>query len=132
MTLVDTNVMIDLTSEQAQWSEWSIDQLTDARLKGDVFINDVVFAELASRYDELATLEMHVTQFGLSLRRIPRSALFRAGKAYAVYRKAGGERLNVLADFFIGAHAVEAAVPLLTRDPKVYRTYFPTLELITP
>lgn len=77
-------------------------------------------------------LEGHLIQLRLAVRRIPRRALFRAGQAFARYRKAGGERSNVLSDFFVGAHADEMAVPLLTRDPKVYRTYFPTLELITP
>ncbi|MBL8597693.1 MAG: type II toxin-antitoxin system VapC family toxin [Devosia sp.] len=132
MTLVDTNVMVDLTGRATEWTEWSVDRLTDARVKGDVFINDVVFAELASRYDDVETLEEHILHFGLSVRRVPRSALFRAGHAFSHYRKAGGERLNVLADFLIGAHAAELAVPLLTRDAKVYRTYFPDLELITP
>ena len=132
MTLVDTNVIIDLTSKEAEWSEWSVDRLTDARLRGDAFINDVIFAELASRYAEESELRKHVARFGLKVRRIPSRALFRAGHAYAQYRRAGGERLNVLADFFIGAHAAELEVPLLTRDAKIYRTYFPDLELITP
>jgi predicted nucleic acid-binding protein len=132
MTLVDTNIIVDLTSKEAAWNEWSVERLTDAHVRGDVFINDVVFAELASRYAEQAALEKHIEQFGLVVRRIPHGALFRAGQAYAQYRRAGGERTNVLADFFIGAHAAELNVPLLTRDAKVYRTYFPTLELITP
>lgn len=132
MTLVDTNVIVDLTGKVTEWTEWSIDRLTDARVKGDVFINDVVFAELASRYEDVETLEAHIVQFGLGVRRTPRGALFRAGQAFAHYRKVGGERLNVLADFFIGAHAAELEVPLLTRDAKVYRTYFPEVELITP
>jgi predicted nucleic acid-binding protein len=132
MTLVDTNVVIDLTGKPTEWFDWSLEKLTDARLLGDVFINDIVFAELASRYEDEVRLEAPLIQFRLAVRRIPRRALFRAGQAFAQYRQAGGERSNVLSDFFIGAHANEMAVPLLTRDPKVYRTYFPDLELITP
>ena len=132
MTLVDTNVVIDLTSKPTEWFDWSVERLTDARIRGDVFINDIVFAELASRYVDETQLEKHIIQFRLAVRRVPRRALFRAGQAFAQYRKAGGERSNVLSDFFIGAHAEEVEVPLLTRDPKVYRTYVPRLQLITP
>jgi predicted nucleic acid-binding protein len=63
---------------------------------------------------------------------IPRSALFLAGKAYLRYRAAGGARTGVLSDFFIGAHAAAEQLPLLTRDIRRYRTYFPTVELIAP
>lgn len=132
MTLVDTNVVVDITSKPTEWLDWSLDRLTEARIRGPIFINDIVFAELAARYDDKGKLERHVDQFGFAILRVPRMALFEAGRAYAKYRKAGGERLNVLSDFLIGAHAEHAGVPLLTRDPKIYRTYFPTLELITP
>jgi predicted nucleic acid-binding protein len=63
---------------------------------------------------------------------IPREALFLAGKAFKSYRESGGTRTGVLPDFFIGAHALVENIPLLTRDPKRYRTYFPTVELIVP
>jgi predicted nucleic acid-binding protein len=63
---------------------------------------------------------------------LPRVALFLAGKAYLRYRATGGIRAGVLSDFFIGAHAAVEQRPLLTRDAQRYRTYFPTVELITP
>lgn len=132
MTLVDTNVVIDITSKPTEWLDWSLDSLTDARIRGEVFINDVVFAELAARYVDPDKLEKDLAQFQFAIRRIPLRALFNAGQAYARYRKAGGERQNVLSDFLIGGHAEHLGVPLLTRDPKMYRAYFPELELITP
>ena len=79
MTLVDTNVVIDLTSKPTEWFDWSVERLTDARIRGDVFINDIVFAELASRYVDETQLEKHIIQFRLAVRRVPRRALFRAG-----------------------------------------------------
>ena len=69
---------------------------------------------------------------GLVLKELPRPALFLAGKAFALYRRKGGKKANVLADFFVGAHAVVLECPLLTRDAPRYRSYFPSIELITP
>jgi hypothetical protein len=63
---------------------------------------------------------------------MPRPALFLAGKVFQQYRAAGGTRNGVLPDFFIGAHAAVSGVPLLTRDVQRYRTYFPSIRLITP
>ena len=62
----------------------------------------------------------------------PREALFSAGKAHRRYRSRGGTRTGVLPDFFIGAHAAVMGWPLLTRDARRYRTYFPALDLIAP
>jgi predicted nucleic acid-binding protein len=55
-----------------------------------------------------------------------------AGKVFAQYRVRGGTRSGVLPDFFIGAHAAVAGLPLLTRDARRLGFYFPTVELITP
>jgi len=63
---------------------------------------------------------------------LPRPALFLAGKAFVRYRREGGARQSVLSDFFIGAHAAVRDWPLLTRDVKRYRNYFPTVRLIAP
>ena len=57
---------------------------------------------------------------------------FLAGKAYREYRRRGGARTSPLPDFFIGAHAAVSALTLLTRDAGRFRTYFPTVRLITP
>ena len=63
---------------------------------------------------------------------MPKTALFLAGEIFRRYRRAGGVRTGVLADFFIGAHAQVIGSPILTRDVRRYRTYFPEVELITP
>lgn len=132
MTLVDTNVLLDLVTDDPKWSDWSIAQLEAASIEGPLLINDVIYAELAVRYERIETLEAFVEEAGLDMRPIPKPALFLAGKVFTQYRKAGGTRTGVLPDFFIGAHAAVQQSPLLTRDVGRYRSYFPSLKLIAP
>lgn len=132
MTLVDTNVLLDLVTNDPAWADWSIQQLEAASLKGPLLINDVIYAELAVRYARIEVLETFVAQAELEMAAIPRAALFLASKAFSQYRKSGGARTGVLPDFFIGAHAAVENLPLLTRDAGRYRSYFPTVRLITP
>lgn len=132
MTLVDTNILLDLVTDDPIWADWSVAQLEAASLNGPLLINDVVYAELAVRYDRVEHLEEFVSEAGLAIAQIPRAALFLAGKVFAQYRRSGGSRTGVLPDFFIGAHAAVNDLPLLTRDVGRYRTYFPSLRLITP
>ena len=132
MTLVDTNVLLDLVTNDAKWAEWSVAHLEAASLEGPLLINDVIYAELAVRYERIEDLDEFIDAAGLVMTPLPRSALFLAGKVFTRYRKSGGTRTGVLPDFFIGAHAAVAELPLLTRDVGRYRTYFPTVNLITP
>lgn len=132
MTLVDTNILLDLVTDDPVWADWSLAQLEAASLRGPLAINDVIYAELAVRYDSIEALDRFLDAAGIVMIPIPRAALFLAGKVFVAYRKAGGTRTGVLPDFFIGAHAAVDRRPLLTRDLGRYRTYFPSLELIAP
>ncbi|SDP89263.1 hypothetical protein SAMN05428967_4204 [Phyllobacterium sp. YR620] len=132
MILVDTNVLLDLVTNDPKWADWSIAQLEAASLRGPLLMNDVVYAELAVRYNRIEHLDAFIDEAGLEIVPIPREALFLAGKVFMQYRKAGGARTGVLPDFFIGAQAAVAGLTLLTRDVGRYRTYFPTLTLVTP
>lgn len=132
MTLVDTNVLLDLVTDDPDWAEWSIRQLDAAAIQGALVIDDVVYAELSVRFTHIETLDAVLDEAGITMAAMPRAALFLAGKAFQRYRASGGVRTGVLPDFFIGAHAAAAGLTLLTRDPQRYRTYFPTVELITP
>ncbi|MGC0055675.1 type II toxin-antitoxin system VapC family toxin (plasmid) [Brucella pituitosa] len=132
MTLVDTNVLLDLVTDDPQWADWSIGQLETASLTGPLLINDVIYAELAVRYERIEDLDQFIETAGLQITSFPREALFLAGKVFTRYRRAGGSRTGVLPDFFIGAHAAVQKIPLLTRDVGRYRTYFPTVVLVTP
>jgi len=132
MTLVDSNVLLDVVTRTPDWWQWSLRQLDEAVLSGPLVINDVIYAEISTRYPSTDTVDSTLRDLGIDLVPIPRAALFLAGKAYLRYRKAGGMRTGVLADFFIGAHAEVDRFPLLTRDVRRYRSYFPTVNLITP
>lgn len=132
MTLVDSNVLRDIFGRTPAWWEWSLAQLEAATRHGPLLINDVVFAETSIRFPVMEDLQAALKKSDITVAPMPRIALFLAGKASVQYRHAGGVRSGVLPDFLIGAHAVVAQLPLLTRDKRRYRTYFPTLELIAP
>ena len=132
MTLVDTNVLLDVVTNDPTWADWSIRQLDAAALKGPLAINDVVYAELSVRFASIEALDAVLGDAGISMEPMSRPALFLAGKVFMQYREAGGRRAGVLPDFFIGAHAAVAGFSLLTRDAQRYRAYFPTVELVTP
>ena len=132
MILVDTNVLLDVFTDDPAWADWSQHQLEAASLADRLAINGVIYAELSIRFERIEALEAALESAGVALAEIPRPALFLAGKAFLAYRRGGGSRTGVLPDFFIGAHASVAKMPLLTRDPRRYRTYFPAADLIAP
>lgn len=132
MTLVDTNVLIDVLSLDQTWQVWSATALWQQSLHGSLLINEIVYAELASRYASQQALEEVIDHLNLEVEWLPRPALYIAGRVFSDYRRAGGVRTSVLADFFIGAHAAAVKIPILTRDARRYRTYFPDVALITP
>jgi predicted nucleic acid-binding protein len=132
LILVDTNVLLDVVTDDPVWADWSIASLDAASLQGPLLINDVIYAELSVRYPRIEDLQSFVDSAKLRKEPMPREALFLAGKAFDRYRRSGGSRTGVLPDFFVGAQAAVLAIPLLTRDIGRYRTYFPSLMLMTP
>jgi hypothetical protein len=132
MTLVDSNVLLDVLTDGQTWGDWSQAELERAALNGPLVINDVIYAEVSTRYATVDAVDAMLLDLNVDVAPIPRAALFLAGKAYLRYRAGGGMRTGVLADFFIGAHAAVEGLPLLTRDARRYRYYFPTVVLITP
>jgi predicted nucleic acid-binding protein len=103
-----------------------------ASVSGPLAINDVIYAELSVALPTVEALESIVQRGGFQVLRVPREALFLAGKAFLAYRRSGGVKTGVLPDFFIGAHAAVVGMPLLTRDARRYQSYFPKLALISP
>jgi predicted nucleic acid-binding protein len=132
VTLIDSNVLIDLLIDDPTWFDWSLAQLRKAALDGPLLVNDIVYAETSTRYLAIEDFESALAVANITVVPTPRMALFLAGKAFTQYRRAGGLRTGVLSDFFIGAHAAVEKLPLLTRDAQRYRHYFPTVALITP
>jgi len=132
MTLVDSDVLLDVVTDGQVWGDWSQYQLEQAAMKGPLVVNDVIYAEISTRYASAEDVDSALLDLKIDLVSIPREALFLAGKAYIQYRSAGGIRTSVLPDFFIGAHAAAERLPLLTRDVRRYRSYFPVVNLIAP
>lgn len=132
MIFADTNVLIDVVENDPDWADWSQRQLEAAAALDELAINAVVYTELSVGYRRIRDLDAMLAAAGIVLMQIPRPALFLAGKAFQRYRRAGGAKTGVLADFFIGAHAVIEDAALITRDAARYRTYFPGIVLIAP
>ncbi len=107
--LVDSNVILDVLTEDAKWLEWSAANLAVCAEQAILVINPIIYAEVS----------------------LPWEAAFLAGKCFRRYRRRGGQRASPLPDFYIGAHAAVRGMSLLTRDTR-YQTYFPRLDLISP
>ncbi|KAB1930666.1 type II toxin-antitoxin system VapC family toxin [Micromonospora sp. ALFpr18c] len=131
-TLVDTNVLLDVFTDDPKWAQWSATALAEARDAGHLVINPIVYAEVSVRFARIEELDEALPAGDFLREELPYLAGFLAGKAYARYRKLGGTKRSPVADFYIGAHAAVCRYHLLTRDGARYRTYFPTLTLITP
>jgi predicted nucleic acid-binding protein len=130
--LVDSNLLLDVITEDRRWLHWSAAALAQAAESSRLFINPIVYAEISVRFSKNRRARGDVPRSVIAREPIPYEAAFLAGKIFVTYRRAGGTRAAPLPDFFIGAHAAVSGARLLTRDSARYRTYFPALELITP
>jgi predicted nucleic acid-binding protein len=131
-TLVDSNVLIDVLSEDARWFAWSAEALARAVERSALCINPIIYAEVAVGYASVAAVDRALTEDQFERLALPFAAGYLAGRAFVDYRRRGGARQAPLPDFYIGAHALVENHTLLTRDPARYRTYFPKLKLICP
>lgn len=132
MLLVDTNVLLDVLEDDPKWGDWSVQQLRAQAQVHELFINPVIYSELSLAFDSVEATDDALDGMGLTVQELPRPALFLAGRAFIKYRREGGVRTNVLADFFIGAHAAVLSCGILTRDGRRYRNYFPRVALVVP
>jgi predicted nucleic acid-binding protein len=130
--LVDTNVLLDVLTDDPQWSAWSAEALGLALVRGGAAINPIIYAELAPGYLTQERLDVVLESRQLVRLDLPWEAAFLAGQRYVEHRRSGGATRTPLPDFYIGAHAEVARLPLLTRDARRYRTYFPKVRLIAP
>ncbi|MYE12957.1 MAG: type II toxin-antitoxin system VapC family toxin [Gammaproteobacteria bacterium] len=132
MVLVDTNVLLDLFTDDRTWRRWSENAMRDALVDDTVAVNPIIYAEASIGFPESRVLDRHLDDLTVQRLPLPYAAAFPAGRAFLRYRRAGGQRSAPLPDFFIGAHAQAQDLTLLTRDPNRYRTYFPNVRLIAP
>lgn len=131
-TLVDSNVILDVLTEDADWLGWSADALATQADAGPLVINPLIYAEVAARFDSIEDLDAALPDEYFERQALPWEAAFLAGRSFVRYRRQGGQRRSPLPDFYIGAHAVLGRMTLLTRDVARYRTYFPNLRIVAP
>lgn len=131
-TLVDSNVLLDIATEDPSWYEWSAAALAGAANDGPLAINAIIYAEVSIGFAAIEELDDALPPDVFVREQLPYEAAFLTGKAFLAYRRRGGARSMPLPDFYIGAHAAINGHRLLTRDAKRYRSYFPTVSLLAP
>ena len=131
--LVDTNVILDVSTNDERWFDWSANALERAGDETTLVINPIIYAEVSIAYKRIEDLELALPPGTFRREPLPYEAAFLAGKAFLKYKQRGGRsKLRPLPDFYIGAHAAVAGYRLLTRDAARYRTYFPGIHVIAP
>jgi predicted nucleic acid-binding protein len=130
--LVDSNVLLDIFTKDKAWFEWSADKLSELAEHDLIYINPIIYAEISVGFERIEELESALPDDYIQRENLPYEAAFLAGKCFLKYRKVGGERRSPLPDFYIGAHAAIRGWSVLTRDKGRFRSYFPTLDVISP
>ena len=130
--LVDSNILLDILTEDPTWYEWSSSTIEEWAESSVLMINPIIYAEVSVRFERIEELEEALPTEMFRREPLPWEAGFLAGKSFLQYRKRGGVRRSPLPDFYIGAHAAIRGASLLTRDPSRYRAHFPTLRLLSP
>ncbi|MDW7773834.1 MAG: type II toxin-antitoxin system VapC family toxin [Desulfobulbaceae bacterium] len=128
--LVDSNILLDVVTEDKNWFSWSSEQLAKYAEQGELCINPIIYAEISIGFGRIEDMEEVLPREYFSYLALPYEAAFLAGKCFLKYRRAGGKKVNPLPDFFIGAHAAVEGMTLLSRDKNRYTTYFPKLEVV--
>ena len=130
--LVDSNIILDIVTEDPRWFAWSSAALSRLAGKHILAINPIVYAEVSVGFEKIEEVESLLATDYFRRLPLPWEAAFLAGKCFQQYRRKGGSRRSPLPDFYIGAHAAVSGLTLLTRDKTRYGTYFPKLPIISP
>lgn len=132
ITAVDTNVLLDVFSADPTYGSGSKAVLRSAITQGSLIACEVVWAEIASVFPSSFQTRDALTTLGVQYSAIESEVALRAGEFWQHYRKHGGTRTRIVADFLIAAHALTSADCLLTRDRGFYRKYFSRLRIVDP
>jgi predicted nucleic acid-binding protein len=131
-TLIDSNIILDVVTDDQEWGDWSAAMLSQAAQQGRLVVNPIIYGEVACRFTRIEDLDAALPSDYFTREPLPWAAAFLAARAFMAYRRRGGNRPTPLPDFFIGAHAAIQGYTLLTRDRRRYRTYFPKLRVVEP
>jgi predicted nucleic acid-binding protein len=132
-TAVDSMVLIDLFQQEPEWAPRAATAIDQAIHSGRLVVCDVVWAEVAARFESDEVFAAAMAELGVEFEGITATAAANAGRLWRNYRKSGGLRRDrIVSDFLVGAHALESADALLTRDRGFYRRYFKGLRVIEP
>ena len=129
-TLVDTNVLLDIITEDPVWHSWSESALRRVAERSSLAISAIIFAEVSMSFARIEDADAALLDF--TREPLPYEAGFLAGKVFLAYKRRGGAKRSPMPDFYVGAHAVVSRMDLLTRDAARYRSYFPGLRIIAP
>lgn len=130
--LVDTTVLLDVLQNDPDGADASVAQLRAQAQIHRLVINPIIYAELSLAFSTMQALDQALAALQIAVVDIPAPALFLAGKAFAKYLSPDDTLGLRLSDFFIGAHAAVAGVPVLTRDAHKLAWYFPTVAWLAP
>ncbi len=130
--MVDTCVLLDILTDDAEWADWSAEAVAGARDIGNLVINPIIYAEVCAGFDRIETVDAALPATDFLREALPYPAGFLASRAFVAYRRRGGQKSSPLPDFYIGAHAAVNRYRLITRDTARFQTYFPSIELVTP
>ena len=129
-TAADTNILLDVFTPNSEYTLESGESLRLAHRRGPVLVCDIVYAELVPTFESRDALDAALSAIGAAVSPINADIAYMAGSRWGQYRRAGGPRTRILADFLIGAHAIATADTFLTRDSGFYATYFPELRIV--
>jgi predicted nucleic acid-binding protein len=129
---VDSNIILDVFLDDPKWADWSESILEKYAQIATLYINPIVYTEISIGFERIEDLEYAINKAGFQMLQISKEALFLAGKAFLKYKKKKGTKKSPMPDFYIGAQAAVLNLDLITRDVSKYRTYFPTIRLVSP
>ena len=129
ITFVDTNVLLDVFLPDPEWGSKSKENLEIAFNQGALIVNEIIYSELSPQFPDKEMLDDALRQLSIRIVSLDLEVAYHAGKKWQQYRKTGGKRNRVLADFLIGAHAAMRSEKLLTRDRGFYKAYFKELDI---
>lgn len=130
LTAIDTNVLSDVFRRDPKYYEESAAALRLALNQGAVVACEVVWAEISAAFASTSEAEGAMNQIRIDYDALDLPSCLGCAEAWRQYRRSGGSRSRVIADFMIASHAIHRADRLLTRDRGFYRTYFPDLVLM--